>query len=111
MARLPSPTDRSDWAATAPKESYCCTQWRRHGLWKSRGLEKSQNRLSHPAWKSRKMRGIPTFPQPRRRQVKLLNRTFHVLQKADILTCYGQRSAEDLEGDARNPVAGLWPTC
>src|SRR5712691_7379863 len=62
---------------------------RREGLWKRRGLEKSKNRLSHPAWKSRKLRGIPTFPQPRRRQVKLLNRTFHVLQKADILTCYG----------------------
>src|SRR6266567_2995486 len=64
---------------------------RREGLWKRRGLEKSKSRLSHPAWKSRKLRGIPTFPQPRRRQVKLLNRTFHVLQKADILTCYGHR--------------------
>src|SRR5712691_6777205 len=62
---------------------------RREGLWKRRGLEKSKNRLPHPAWKSRKLRGIPTCPQPRRRQVKLLNRTFHVLQKADILTCYG----------------------
>src|SRR6266699_6324089 len=62
---------------------------RREGLWKRRGLEKSKSRLSHPAWKSRKLRGIPTFPQPRRRQVKLLNRTFHVLEKADILTCYG----------------------
>ena len=27
---------------------------------------KVQNRLSHRAWKSRKHRGIPTFPQPRR---------------------------------------------
>jgi hypothetical protein len=36
------------------------------GLWKRRGVEKSKNRLSHPAWKSRKPRGIPTFPQPRR---------------------------------------------
>src|SRR5216683_7204504 len=67
---------------------------RREGLWKRRGLEKSKSRLPHPAWKSRKLRGIPTFPQPRRRQVKLLNRTFHVLQKADILTCYGQRSID-----------------
>src|SRR6266567_5851566 len=64
---------------------------RREGLWKRRGMEKSKSRLSHPAWKSRKLRGIPTFPQPRRRQVKLLNRTFHVLQKADILTCYGHQ--------------------
>src|SRR5712691_7759874 len=67
---------------------------RREGLWKRRGLEKSKSRLSHPAWKSRKLRGIPTFPQPRRRQVKLLNRTFHVLQKADILTCYGHGSCQ-----------------
>ena len=36
------------------------------GLWKRRGVEKSKNRLSHPAWKSRKPRGIPTFPQSRR---------------------------------------------
>jgi hypothetical protein len=41
-------------------------KWRRDGLWKRRGVEKSKNRLSHPAWKSRKPRGIPTFPQPRR---------------------------------------------
>ncbi len=39
---------------------------RRDGLWKRRGVEKSKSRLSHPAWKSRKPRGIPTFPQPRR---------------------------------------------
>src|ERR1700687_3630676 len=63
---------------------------RREGLWKRRGVEKSERRLSHPAWKSRKVRGIPTFPQPRRRLVNLLNRTYHVLQKPDILTCYGQ---------------------
>src|ERR1039458_1338213 len=62
---------------------------RREGLWKRRGVEKSERRLSHPAWKSRKVRGIPTFPQPRRRLVNLLNRTYHVLQKPDILTCYG----------------------
>jgi len=35
------------------------------GLWKSREVEKSKTRLSHLAWKSRKKRGIPTFPQPR----------------------------------------------
>jgi len=35
-------------------------------LWKSRVVEKSKSRLSHHAWKSRKPRGIPTFPQPRR---------------------------------------------
>jgi hypothetical protein len=31
------------------------------GLWKRREVEKSKSRLSHPAWKSRKPRGIPTF--------------------------------------------------
>jgi len=29
------------------------------GLWKRRGVEKSKNRLSHPAWKSRKPAGFP----------------------------------------------------
>src|SRR6202035_4015830 len=38
-------------------------------LWKSRSVEKSQTRLFHRAWKSRKERAIPTFPQPRRRRV------------------------------------------
>ena len=28
--------------------------------------EKSESRLFHLAWKSRKLRGIPTLPQPRR---------------------------------------------
>jgi hypothetical protein len=37
-------------------------------LWKSRSVENSQSRLFHCAWKSRKRRGIPTFPQPRRRR-------------------------------------------
>src|SRR5271170_4987180 len=66
---------------------------RRQGLWKRRGVEKSKSRLSHPAWKSRKRRGIPTFPQPRRRLVNLFNRTFHVLLKPDLLTCYRHREA------------------
>src|SRR2546428_5622263 len=35
------------------------------GLWKRREVEKSKTRLSHLAWKSRKRRWIPTFPQPR----------------------------------------------
>src|SRR5712691_10807814 len=86
-----SPTGRMCWDASTRRARLWRRQSRRReGLWKRRGLEKSKSRLSHPAWKSRKLRGIPTFPQPRRRQVKLLNRTFHALQKADILTCYGQ---------------------
>src|SRR5271165_1490470 len=36
-------------------------------LWKSRSVEKPKNRLFHHAWKSRPVRGIPTFPQRRRR--------------------------------------------
>src|ERR1019366_4135921 len=34
-----------------------------HTLWKRRALEKPQSRLFHRAWKSRKVRGIPPFPQ------------------------------------------------
>jgi len=38
--------------------------------------------------KSRKQRGIPTFPQLRRLREITHNRTFHLLQKPDILICY-----------------------
>jgi hypothetical protein len=47
-----------------------------------------KSRLFHRAWKSRKERGIPTFPQPRLLLEINSNRTFHLLRKADILTCY-----------------------
>src|SRR5271169_3974247 len=45
-----------------------------HKMRRGRAVEKprggkSKTRLSHPAWKSRKNRGIPTFPPPRRRLV------------------------------------------
>src|SRR2546428_7181217 len=89
MELLRSPTDRSAWGITARKESCCYRTRLCHGLWKKRGLEKSKNRLSHPAWKSRNVRGIPTFPQPRLR-LKFKNRTDRVLRKADILICYEQ---------------------
>ena len=46
-----------------------------------RKAEKSKHRLSRLAWKSRKPRGIPTFPQLRRLPVINLNRTFHLLEK------------------------------
>ena len=36
-------------------------------LWKSRCVE-TQRQGFHSAWKSRQQRGIPTFPQPRRRR-------------------------------------------
>src|SRR6266540_2485600 len=61
-------TDRIGWADTAHKvRPGLQIKSRRDGLWKRRGVEKSNNRLFHPAWKSRKVRGIPTFPQPRLR--------------------------------------------
>jgi len=77
------------WGITVRKERCWKTKKSaRVGLWKRRKSEKSKNRLSRLAWKSRKHRGIPTFPQPRRLLVINLNRTFHLLQKPDILTCY-----------------------
>ena len=51
------------------------------------GCEKDARWKSHKAdfptfaWKSRKRRGIPTFPQP---LVNAQNRTFHLQRKADI---------------------------
>ena len=59
----------------------------RQGRGKDARVEKSKSRLSHRAWKSRKVRGIPTFPPPRRLREINQNRTFHLLRKADILTC------------------------
>src|ERR1700681_4621150 len=65
--------DRTGWADTAPKVRTCQkTKPGRDGLWKSREVEKSKTRLSHLAWKSRKRRGIPTFPPPPRRLVDSL---------------------------------------
>src|SRR5256884_7585191 len=60
------PIYRTGWADTAPKvRPWQTTKRSADGLWKSREVEKSKTRLSHLAWKSRKRRGIPTFPQPR----------------------------------------------
>src|SRR5258706_12048595 len=58
---------RTRWVATTHKAAPWATQnWRPEGRWKSRAVEKSKSRLSHRAWKSRKVRGIPTFPPLRR---------------------------------------------
>jgi hypothetical protein len=57
--------------------------WRHAGLWKRCGLEKSQSRVFHFAWKSLKLRGIPTFPQPRLRLVN--SETGHIM-------CYENRT-------------------
>src|SRR5208283_5212225 len=85
--------------------------------WKRRRVEKSPNRLSPPAWKSRQRRGIPTFPPLRRLRVyeqkpKPKNRTFHLLQKADIFTCYEQEARHKAVCQDR-PVRldCLWPAC
>src|ERR1019366_10718241 len=58
--------------------------WRPARPWKRRAVEKSKSRLSHRAWKSRKVRGIPTFPPPRRLREINQNRTFHLLSHPDI---------------------------
>src|SRR5207253_2003764 len=58
--------DRTGWADTVPRvRPWQTTKRSADGLWKRRELEKSKTRLSHLAWKSRKRRWIPTFPQPR----------------------------------------------
>ena len=79
---------------TAQGAAITSTQNAAETLWKRCSVEKSEKRLFHLAWKSRPERGIPTFPQRRRLRIyaqpKTQNRTFHLLQKADILTCYEQ---------------------
>src|SRR5215472_6799721 len=91
MEPSPSRTVPSDWGITARTGCRYKTQKSaRAGLWKRREVEKSKSRLSHLAWKSRKGRGIPTFPQPRRLLAINLNRTFHLLLKPDILICHQQ---------------------
>src|SRR5260370_42144618 len=58
---------RTGWDVTPPKVlPLAQPKTRRAQLWKRREVEKSKSRLFHLAWKSRKLRGIPTFPQLRR---------------------------------------------
>src|SRR5258708_30855307 len=89
--------DRTAWVAmTSAAVRFSTGNWRPARPWKRRALKKSKNRLSHRAWKSRKVRGIPTFPPPRRRLREINeNRTFHLrseehtseLQSPDHLVC------------------------
>src|SRR5260370_30559934 len=73
------------WVATTNKAArWARRNWRTQGPWKSRAVEKSKSRLSHRAWKSRKVRGIPTFPPPRR--LREINQTGH-------FTCYRKRTS------------------
>lgn len=68
-------------------------RWRRLGRFNAQGEPLLQTitraqRAVEKTWGGKVKK--TTFPQPRRRLVKLFNRTYHVLQKPDILTCYGQ---------------------
>jgi hypothetical protein len=47
-------------------------------------VEKSKSGLSPLAWKSRKLGGIPTLPQPPRLLVKIHYRTLQLLPLPDI---------------------------
>src|SRR5208283_158967 len=68
MGASASPTDRTGWAVIAPKvQPSRQRKTRRKTLWKRRTVEKSEERLFPRAWKSRQVRGIPTFPQRPRR--------------------------------------------
>src|SRR5579862_5002212 len=86
MERSACAMGRIAWGATRPRARLGSVAINK-GLWRSRAVEKPHSGLSHRAWKSRTRRGIPTSPQPRRRVINL-NRTFHLLLKPDIFTCY-----------------------
>src|SRR5579872_5626566 len=94
MERSACAMGRIAWGATRPRAGLGSVAIN-NGLWRSRAVEKSHSGLSHRAWKSRTRRGIPTSPQPRRRVINL-NRTFHLLLKPDIFTCYEQLVAAKL---------------
>ena len=91
-------------------------------LWKCRPCGKRQKTsLPSGTWKSlaQKQRDFPTFPQlllldRSLSKAKTKNRTFHLLQKADILTCYQQHFFEALFEDfsSRDNTAHqrYWPT-
>src|SRR5271165_4276153 len=97
MAPSVSLTGPTGWDVTTPKVWLSCQRKTRppKTLWKRRAVEKSKKRLFPRACQSRPDRGIPTFPQRRRRlayeHTKNQKRTFHLLQKADIFTCYEQQ--------------------
>ena len=83
----------------------------RRAVEKTRG-GKVKNTTFPPRLEIPQTRGIPTFPQPRRRLVNLLNRTYHVLLKPDILTCYGhakvpRRGCSNMNDFLRRFVPGI----
>src|SRR5260370_42379351 len=86
------------WVASTPRECRCRKASAGGGqrLWKSRSVE-TPKQGSHGAWKSRKERGIPTFPQPRRR------RASNMYWKADTsrVTKTGHLHVLTTEGNSR----------
>src|SRR5450755_2962679 len=79
-----------------PRECRCWKASRGGGarLWKSRSVE-TQRHGFHCAWKSRKGRGIPTFPQPRRRVLYLELESGHI-------TCYKNRTSSRANNNPRS---------
>jgi transposase len=75
--------NREGWPLLEEKQS------RRKAVGKPSCVE-IQKQVFHSAWKSRKTSGIPPFPQLRRRVINL-DRTFHLLPKADVFTCQRQK--------------------
>src|SRR5215472_7686550 len=74
MEPLRLPTVLSDWAITVRRECRWKTQKsaRAKSCGKDARWKSPKNGLSHLAWKSRQLRGIPTFPQLRRlREINL----------------------------------------
>src|ERR1035437_2153924 len=88
--------DHTAWVAmTSAAVRFSMGNWRPARPWKRRAVEKSKSRLSHRAWKSRKVRGISTFPPPRR--LREINETGH-------FTCYKKRTFNLLRTVLLHPV-------
>src|ERR1017187_9198340 len=89
------------WVATTRKDGPSCQSRSKTGggrLWKRRSVGKSFG-LSHLAWESRPNRGIPTFPQSRRRRSLNLKPDISCTQKSghfNLLTTGTARVADDL---------------
>src|SRR5450755_4251735 len=86
------------WVATTRKGGPAYQSRNKTGrgrLWKRRSVEKSFG-LSHLAWESRPNRGIPTSHSHDGGALSTSNRTYRVLKKADILTCYGHLGGYEL---------------
>jgi hypothetical protein len=95
MGRTPSVATTS---AAVPSSR----NWRPARPWKRGAVEKSKSRLSHRAWKSRKVRGIPTFPPPRRLR--------EINPKPDIsLATKSGRRFNLLATDHSGVLASEWP--